>query len=907
MLSLRIAACCAVAALSAAWPQVSVTTYHNDNARTGQNLHELILTPANVNSSQFGRQFVQPVDGYIYAQPLYVPNVSIGGVNHNVVFVATEHDSVYAFDADSKTGASANPLWHASFINPPAVTSVNADSAGCADLVPEIGISGTPVIDTSTGTLYVVANTDENGQFFQRLHALDITTGNEKFGGPVVITATVPGTGDGSSNGLITFDPLKQNQRPGLLLRKGVVYIASASHCDLGPYHAWVFAYNAANLQQLAVWNSTPNGGLGGVWQSGGAPAADATGIFFATGNGTFDMNTGGVDAGDTIVKVAAPSGGKLPLLSYFTPFNQDLLAEGDVDLGSGGVLLLPDLPASAAHPHLLVQGGKEGTLYLVDRHSLGGYNSTTDQVVQELSYATGGIWGMPAYWNNMVYYGGTNDNLKAFSFNANNSGLLSSSAVSYSPESFPFPGPTPSISASGSANGIVWAIQTDAYGSSGPAILHAYDATNLANELYNSTQNASRDTPGPAVKFAAATVVHGRVYVGTETQLAVYGLLKPTAATPSFSPPGGIYASAQTVSITSATVGASIYYTTNGLAPTTNSTPYTGPVSVSKTDTLRAIALATGLRASQVGTALYTIQPAVGNGPDFLNGFTAGGLTLNGATLNGTRLRLTDGNNYEEASAFFNTPVNAQYFTSDFTFQLINPQADGFTICIQNQGPTALGGSGGYLGYGGTPGIASSVAVKFDLYDNAGEGPDSTGIFTDGQPPYVPAINLAPSGIDLHSGDGFRARLEYYDPFLRLEILDTTSNTQYFSTVFTIDIPATTGGNTAYVGFTGGTGGLAAIQEILTWDHLSYPDNVAALPVFNPPAGTYTGTQQVTITDATPAAVIYYTTDGSTPTTSSTRYKGPIAVGASVTIKSLAVAAGYLHSSVAAASYTIQ
>jgi len=905
MTSLKLTACFAIAALQAGWAQVSVTTYHNDNSRTGQNLHESILTPANVNSTDFGRVFVQPVDGYIYAQPLYVPGVSIGGQNHNVVFVATENDSVYAFDADSAAGANKKPLWHVSFINPPSVTTVNSSTdAGCGDLIPQIGISGTPVIDTSTGTLYVVANTKENGVFFQRLHALDITTGNEKLGGPVAIEATVPGTGDGSSGGRISFDPLKQNQRPGLLLKNGAVYIASASHCDIGPYHAWVFAYNASNLHQVAVWNSTPNGGLGGVWQGGGGPAADAAGIYFATGNGTFDVNTGGTDYGDTILKMGGPSGGKLPVLTYFTPFNQDVLAENDTDLGSGGVVLLPDLPKGSAHTHLLVECGKEGSIYLVDRDNMGGYNSTTDQVVQELAGATGGIWGMPAYWNNTVYFGAQYDNLKAYSFNANNSGQLSSSPVSYSPESFAYPGPTPSISANGSGNGILWAIQTDAYGSNGSAVLHAYDATNLANELYNSAQS-SGDTPGPAVKFAAVTVVHGKVYVGTATQLAVFGLRKPPVAAPAFSPAGGVYASAQSVAITSTTPGASIYYTTDSATPTTHSTLYTGPVTVGRTDTVKAIAVAAGIRPSQVSAALYTIPVAAGNGPDYLNGFTAAGLTFNGtATLNGTSLELTNGNYSEAGSAFFNTPVNAQFFTSDFTFQLTDAQADGITICVQNQGPTALGNGGGDLGYGG---IGNSVAVKFDLYNNAGEGTNSTGIYTGGEDPFVPAIDLTPSGIDLHSGDVLRARLQYYNPYLTLEIVDTTNSTKYFSTVFTIDIPATTGGNTAYVGFTGGTGGLTAIQEILTWDHLSYPGNVAALPAFDPPAGTYTGAQHVTITDGTPGAVIYYTTNGTTPTKESTKYTAPITVSASSTIKAMAVAPEYLNSSVATASYTIQ
>jgi len=910
MISVRITACFILAALEASWAQVSVTTYHNDNARTGQYLHETILTPANVNASGFGRLFVQPVDGYIYAQPLYVPDLTIGGQVHNVVFVATENDSVYAFDADSAADANANPLWHVSFINPPSVTTVDsATDAQCGDLVPQIGITGTPVIDTSTGTLYVVANTKENGAFFQRLHALDITTGAEKLGGPVAIQATVPGTGAGSSAGQVSFDALHQNQRPGLLLANGVVYIASAAHCDIPPYHAWVFGYNASNLQQqVAVWNSTPNGSDGGVWQSGGGPAADSSGIYVVTGNGTFDVNTGGVDWGDTILRMSGPTGGTLRVLSHFTPFNQDVLSENDIDLGSGGVVLLPALPAGSAHQNLLVQAGKEGSIYLVDRDNMGGYNSATDQVVQELPGATGGIWGMPAYWNDTVYFGAQYDNLKAFSFNAGGSGMLSSSAVSYSPESFAFPGPTPSISANGASNGILWAIETDAYASKGPAVLHAYDATNLASELYNSTQNGSVDTPGPAVKFAAATVARGKVYVGTATQLAVFGLRPPPAATPAFSPAGGIFARAQSVTITSATPGAIIYYTTSGASPTTHSKLYTGPVKLSQTGTIRAMAVAPGIPASLVSSALYTIPLGKSQGPGYLTGFTAEGLTFNGATtLNGARLRLTDGGGSEAASAFFDTPVNTQFFTSDFTFQLTNAQADGFTFCIQNQGPAALGSSGGDLGYGGSPGIGNSVAVKFDLYNNDGEGADSTGIYTDGENPYVPAIDLTPSGIDLHNGDVLRARLIYYNPFLTLEIVDTANNTAYFSTQFTIDIPTTTGGDTAYVGFTGGTGGLTAIQDVLTWEHLTYAGNVAALPVFNPAAGTYTGAQQVRITDATPGATLYYTTDGARPTTSSTEYTVPITISATTTLKTLAVAPGYLHSSVATASYTIQ
>ena len=529
---------CFLAFLFSAQAQVNVTTYHYDNARDGQNLSEFLLTPANVNPVQFGKMFVQPVDGYIYAQPLYVSGLQIAGCVyaygcvHNVVFVATENDSVYAFDADSNAGANASPLWHVSFINPAAgITTVNSlNDAGCGDLIPEIGITGTPVIDLSSNTLYVVANTKENGTFFQRLHALDIASGAEKFGGPVVIQATVPGTGAGQSGGQISFDPLRNGQRPGILLQNGLVYIAWASHCDLGPFHGWVMAYDAQSLQQVAVWNSTTNGSDGGVWQSGAAPAADSNGnVFLATGNGTFDLNTAGPDAGDTILKLGPASGGTFPILDYFTPYNQASLSAGDTDLGSGGAMLFPDLPAGSAHQYLLTETGKQGTLYLVDRDNMGHFNASGDtQIVQSLPNVVGGLYGTPAFWNNTFYVGGANDALKAFSFDAGNSGLLSDSPVSSSPETYYFPGTTPSISASGSTNGLVWALEED----DPLAVLRVYNAANLSSELYNSNQNP-KDSPGPSVKFAVPTVVNGKVYVGTASQLAVFGLVGSLPSAP--------------------------------------------------------------------------------------------------------------------------------------------------------------------------------------------------------------------------------------------------------------------------------------------------------------------------------------------------------------------------------------
>jgi len=503
-----------------------VTTYHNDNSRSGQNLSETILTPANVNVNQFGKLFSQTVDGYVYAQPLYLPAVSIPGTGtHNVAYVATEHDSVYAFDADSNTGGNASPLWRARFINPArGITTVSSGDVGCGDLVPEIGITSTPVIDTTTGTLYVVAKTKENGAFFQRLHALDVATGTEKFGGPVVIRARVRGTGDGSVNGMIKFDPLREGQRAALLLQNGAVHISWASHCDIGPYHAWVISYDAKTLSQTGVWNSTPDGGLGGVWQSGAGLAGDATfNTYLATGNGTFDLDVGGRDFGDSVVKLRPPTLNRFRVADYFTPYNQDDLNKTDADLGSGGALLLPD--QSGPHQHLLVQAGKEGTIYLIDRDQMGHFNpNNNNQIVQSLDSAIGGMWAMPAWWNNNVYFGGTGDYLAQFAFDPT-TGLLSTTSVSDSPTFFNYPGPTPSISANGTTNAIVWALQTDNYGN-GSAVLHAYDATNLAKELYNSTQNASRDDPGGAVKFTVPTIINGKVYVPAVQKLSVYGLL---------------------------------------------------------------------------------------------------------------------------------------------------------------------------------------------------------------------------------------------------------------------------------------------------------------------------------------------------------------------------------------------
>jgi hypothetical protein len=510
--------------------KVRVTTYHNNPARQGSNVLETILSPQNVNARQFGKIFSHEVDGYVYTQPLYLPEVRVPHKGaHNVVFVATEHGSVYAFDADSDDGADAEPLWKTSFINPalgitPAPTQ-DVNEYGCSDIVPEIGITGTPVIDAGAGILYVVNKTKENGQMVQRLHALDVKTGAERLGGPVVISAAVPGTGAASEGGVVRFDPLREHQRAGLLLQDGKVYIAWASHCDGWPYHGWVMAYDGRTLRQVAAWNATPNGVGGGIWQSGAAPAGDGTDAYFATGNGVFDaFPRGGLNFGNSVVRLKLQSGRTFSVLDYFTPYDQEALNVSDIEPGSGGVVLLPKLSALQGK-QLMVVTGKSGTIYVLDAAHMGKFNPEGDTgIVQSIPLASAGVWGTPAWWNGTLYVGGTWDTLKAFKFDAQSSNF----AVvpeSQSSTTFQFPGPTPSISANGNRNGIVWIIQADGYVDGSPEILRAYDATDLTRELYNSNQDPQRDSPGGAVKFAVPTIANGKVYVGAKGRLSVYGL----------------------------------------------------------------------------------------------------------------------------------------------------------------------------------------------------------------------------------------------------------------------------------------------------------------------------------------------------------------------------------------------
>ncbi len=953
-------------------PSTNVMTFHNDNSLSGDNLSETQLTPANVNATTFGKLYSYPVDGYVYAQPLYVANLAIPGRGtHDVVFVATEHDSVYAFDADNP-GSGGGQLWKTSFINPgQGITTIPQPDVISTDIVPEIGITGTPVIDASTNTLYVVARTKEMvggvAHYVQRLHALDITTGQEKFGGPATIGDTsngnsnvtnvfVSGTGLGSIGGRLSFNAFWENQRTALTLSNGIVYIAWASHGDNGPYHGWVVGYRASNLQLAQVFNTSPNDYAAGVWQSGSSLAADSAGnLFLATGNGTFNANQSGhTEYGDTVLRLA--TNGALSVADYFTPYEQATLDRNDADLGSGGTMLLPDSVGSTAHRHLLVETGKEGKIYLIDRDNMGRYQAcgtTCDAVVQTVQLGLAGVWGNPAFFptgsnSGIIYYHGTGDVLKGFRIS--NGHIDDTPAdILRSGVSSGFPGTQPVVSANGIANptsptnGIVWELQVDGFGGGRPAVLHAFNATNLGQELYNSSQMGSRDQLGAAVKFTAPAVADGKVFVGTQTSLSVFGLFQQTGQPPAA--PSNLVATAisgtqiglswQNNATNASGVkiersadgthytqiaqvaGSETTYYDGGLTPSTRysyrvratnsagdsaysnvatatthiAAPVVSVVNVGSSQVdlawagtannhydiersddggisfhviasvpasinaysdaglwqqsyvYRVRAFSTNPNDSSVsGTTAVTVGPAVIN---HWAGFTdTSDLTANGsAQFAESDARLTD-NLGQAGSVFEKTSVDVRSFATTFHVRLHegtqpNP-SDGLTFTIQAdaRGPQALGANGGGLGYGpdkfgDPPGILHSVAIKLDVYDNEGETNNATGIFFNGDYPGL-AHNPGEVNVPLDSNvvnlrDQHRKRVDmsYDGSVLTVTITDEqhdggpTSVTQQYN----VNIPAVIGSNTAYVGFTGGTGGLFSLEDVLDWGFTSsYP-----------------------------------------------------------------------------------
>ena len=509
---------------------VEVLTYHNDNNRTGLNPSETTLSTSNVNSSSFGKVGFLAVDGLVDAQPLYTSKLTIGGAAHNVVFVVTENDSIYAFDADTFT-----QLWNVSALglNETASDQVH----GCSQVAPKIGITSTPVIDLNAGphgTVFLVAMTKaSSGSYHQRLHALDLSNGAEQTGSPVDIQATYPGSGDNSQNGSVVFDPMQYEERVGLLLLNGVIYMGWTSHCDVRPYTGWIMGYSESSLQQVSVLNVTPNGNEGSIWMAGAGLAGDsANNIYFLNANGTFDasLNANGQPVngnyGNSFLKLST-TGNHLTVADYFTMFDTTGESNADEDLGSGGALLLPDLKDASGNTwQLAVGAGKDGNIYVVNRNQMGGMQvQQAMQIYQEIVGQLtqfqngGGVYSAPAYFDNAVYYGAVGDSLKAFTIS---NAKLSATPASASTNTFGYPGATPSVSANGAFNGIVWAIQN---GSTG--VLHAYDATNLAHELYNSNMAGSRDqfaTTGNC-KFVTPMIANGKVFVGTATGVAVFGL----------------------------------------------------------------------------------------------------------------------------------------------------------------------------------------------------------------------------------------------------------------------------------------------------------------------------------------------------------------------------------------------
>ena len=981
---------------------VNVTTAQNDIARTGQNLLETTLTTSNVNAANFGLLFSQAVSGPVYAQPLYLSGLTVNGAVHDVVFVATLSGAVYAFDANSNSGVNSNPLWSISLLDTTHGASPGATNYGTQ------GTTGTPVIDPLSGLLYIVSASMENGNPIFRLHALNVLSGAETLGGPVVIAPTVAGSAPDAVNGMVTLNPRDQKQRAGLLLLNGIVYVgfSSLSEAQLSEWHGWVVAFNASTLAQSGVFCTSPNGSGGGVWMAGNGLAADQPDpvnhpygrMFIATGNGDYTAAlpySSNMDYGDSVLNLDLTNG--MPSVTdTFAPSNQVSLGKTDGDLGSGGALVLPT-QTSGAHPNLLVQTGKAGTLFLLDRDALGGYSPSGDQVVQELPLAVGkpgpqanaGGWSSPTYWNGNVYYWGVYDHLKQFSLT---DGLLATTPTQ-SAELSAYPGATSSISADGNTQGIVWTIDTDNYPSGGPAILEAHDASNVATTLYSSATVADRDTAGSAVHFSVPTIANGMVYVGTTNQLNVYGLLsngtqtsrpvispgsssfagtinvtitddtpnaaiyyttdgtpattastlysapfvvmanetlnavavapglslsnqtsvkytRKTAASPLFSPVPLAYSGVLPVSISDSTTGSVIYYTTDGTQPTISSSPYTGPISLNASATIKALAVAPGYSNSGVSSATYTITDASTILVNAASGFvSATGLNLlgNAVVTNNTLQLSAASGGIQDNAAWFTTPVNVQSFTTDFYFQVTAAFGYGFTFTLQNSpaGLDALGSGGAGLGY---QGIMSSVAVKFEFFDTSGQGTNSTGFYVNGAAPTVPSIDLTGSGVNLHStsSDILHAHVTYDGSMLTLILTDTVTGLS-FTTSKAIDIPGTVGSSLAYAGFTASTNPKSATQAILNWTYVAAGGAVVSTPTFMPPKGTYAGPQSVRIMDATSGATIYYTTNGTPPTTSSAVYAGPIAVSANETLKAIAAVNGLSNSAIGTAAYLIQ
>jgi hypothetical protein len=1023
----------------------SVTTWHNDNLLSGLNNQETVLTTSNVNANTFGKQFSYAVDGYVYAQPLYVANLSIGGGTHNVAFVATEGDSVYAFDVNSNTaGPSGNGLyWKTNFVLPRTgftVTTVPSGDTGSGDIVPQVGITGTPLIDTTHNTLFVLAKTKEvdnasgAAHYVQRLYALNLQTGSilrsvvvgDTTGNGdtnvadnatnIIVTGANTGrpgdttgpTGPGAQNGEFRFNAFRENQRGAIVLApsdpkhpNGLIYLDFASHGDNGNYRGWVIGYDPTNLTLQQQFLTALDARAVGIWQSGApvavVPRADGyNDLFFSTGNG-FGVTTGNVGARnltESVVRIGTdPNTGQLRYEDSFTPFNWATLDAGDTDLGSGGAMALPDSVGSTQHPHLIVETGKQGRIYLLDRDMLGGLsaNQAAEQaaIVQEVDTQITGVWGSPAYFNGRIYYHGSGDVLVSLPIaNAH----IDTTNIQRSSFKYNFPGAQPSISANGTSNGIVWELETDNYNdTTAHEVLRAFDASNLQTLLYDSSNTGAgaRDQLSNSVKFVVPTVADGHVLVGSANQFSVFGLFPTDTSVPDA--PQNLHATASSssqitltwspVDITSgkearqidierSTDGSTFFqvavasrdstsYVDSGLASATHyfyriraentlgasgysntadATTLLGTASVSLLNILntevdlvwtlipeadtgytvqrstdggqtwqtaglvgagvtffadtglthqkylyRVIASSSSGQTSTSNTVTADLSTA-STGVDFSNGFSPStGLTFNGSArvVSPGWAQLTDGGTNEAATVFTSTRLGISTFHTSFTYRMhdgTDPRSDGMTFIIQGNSATAVGPGGGGLAYGpdqptGGLGIQNSIAIKFDLFNNAGEGTNSTGLFTGGRSPTFrqsglsasfPDISINLSAAPYLNPDGTpiinindqhlkQVNLDYDGTTLTEKIIDLQANplpdgSQPSVTItYTVDIPSLVGSNTAFVGFGGATGGTTVVQEVRTWTYTGTADRPP--PPYSLIADPYSHPGQVNVT----------------------------------------------------------
>jgi hypothetical protein len=839
---------------------------------TNANLNETILNASDISVGTFGLAFALTVDDDVYAQPLYVPNVTVNQGSHNVVYVATMSDTVYAFDADSGT-----QLWSASLLTTAGAVPVpiqNFAFSGNRNIVGNLGILGTPVIDLGTNTLYAVTATEENSTIVYRLHALDIRTGALRSNSGVLIA--------GSFGGL-TFNGRRQWQRPSLVLSgSNVIFGFGALNLEFaGGYVGWVMAYDKTTLTQTGIFATVTSGSNngGGVWQSGRPPAVDSSGnVYVITGNSFGSNGFDGVhNFAESMLKLD-PSNG-LALKDWFTPSNWLAMDNADEDLTSSGPTLIPGTT-------LLADGGKTGVLYLLNTTSLGHESSTDTGAIQKLTVGSGEIRGGPVWWQRSAGAGGplmynwnSGDSLKAWAFNGS---TFATTPVSQGTATGQlFPGGILTLSANGetAGSGVIWASTASGGNAEDnppvPGVLHAYDASNLTKELWNSNQNASRDGVGNLAKFTPPLVVNGRVYMATQSKrVAVYGLLASPAAAPTFSPAPGTYRPGQQVSLSDTTSGAAIRYTLNGTTPTVNSTLYAGPITLNSTTTIKAIALASGFSSSSVATGTYTIT-GTNTAVSLSSVANVTGIVSNGASVPNGGI---DGLGF----AYSATLLGSSIVWNGNTFSLL---AAGAADAVRNKTITLPAGNFATLSLLATAVNGNQTGQTFTV--NYTDGTHST--FTQ-------------SLSDWHTPQNFSGESQVLQMPYRVMSNGALDNRTFFlygysfalnaaKTVASLVLPA----NTHVV--------VLAID--LSGSGAPPPPN-AATPTFSPAPGTYSPGQQVSLADTTSGAAIHYTLDGTPPTASSTLFSGPITLNSTTTIKAIAVASGFSNSSVATGTYSI-